>query len=145
VVTQSDPSGGISTLVGVSARPHPSHFVVRGGLFGLAEDLLTAVEDSFEDGDGAVASVHVGAPRPGESFDAALRRVCIEGALRNGRVRVTTVAKLLAAGFDVVPDHSDDQPRCHHNVVFTEPPNIDQARLFVECFDAPIPNPAKEA
>lgn len=124
--------------------PPDNWFVVRGGLFAEPENLLLAVTDALEDGFGPTASVHAGVQQDGETFEAALERVCKLGGIKHGQVRVTTVSRLIDAGFTVELDTSDGQPACHHNVVFTEPPNIDQAKLFVECFDAPVPNPAKD-
>jgi hypothetical protein len=119
-------------------------FVIRGGLFARAEDLLIAVADSYDDGDGAVASVHVGWPYSGESFEDAVERIAQQGDIPNGQIRLSTVGRLRAAGFGIELDTSGDQPDCHHNVVFTAPPDIGQSRLFVDCFDDPIPNPAKK-
>lgn len=128
----------------VSILAAPDAFVIRGGIFARPEDLLTAVEDSYEDGDGAVASVFVGSPLEGESLDDAIARVANVARLPHSKIRVATVESLVACGFTVEQDTSDGQPDCHHNVGFTEPPDMAQARLFVDCFDEPIANPAKD-
>jgi hypothetical protein len=122
----------------------PPVFVVRGGQFPTAEDVLIAVQDSYEDGEGAVASVYVGRQVPGEDLAQALRRICLEGRIPHGKIRVALESDLVEAGFVLVQDSSDGQPDCHHNVVFTEPPNIEQARLFLERFGEPMRNPAKD-
>lgn len=96
-------------------EPARDCFVVRGGLFAAPEDLL-----------------------------AAVGRICREGYVKNGRVRLSTVGALVDAGFRVELDVTDGQPNSHHNVVFPDPPDLGQAKLFIQCFDAPIPNPAKE-
>ena len=124
--------------------PDSGPFVIRGGLFPTADNVLTAVSDSYEDGDGAVASVFVGAREEGESRDQALRRLSIEANLPHSKIRVASLSALEAAGFELTQDTSDGQPPCHYNVVFTEPPHIDQAKLFEGCFGAPIANPAKD-
>ena len=106
--------------------------------------MLTAVTDSYEDGDGAVASVYVGLQGEDEEFEDAVKRVSLLAALPHGRIRVALAGDLLDAGFEIVQDTSDGQPSCHHNVVFTEPPQMSQAMLFLECFGPPIANPAKD-
>lgn len=133
-----------ATLVCVTETPPGDWFVVRGGLFAEPADLLIAVEDAIEDCYGPTASVHAGAPQEGEDYQSALERVCRLGKIKHRKIRVTTVARLLNAGFRVELDTSDDQPDCHHNVVFTEPLEISQAKLFVDAFDPPVPNPAKD-
>lgn len=119
-------------------------FVIRGGLFARAEDLLLSVSDALEDGYGPTASVFVGTALEGETVAQAISRVCREGYIRNGKVRVSTVGALRKAGFALELDASEGQPECHYNVVFNDPSDLGQAKLFIQCFDAPIPNPAKE-
>lgn len=122
----------------------PDSFVLRGGLFPEADNVLTAVVDAFDDGDGAVASAFVGVELPVESRDDAVRRVAVVADLPHSKIRVASLGDLTNAGFTFVQDSSEGQPSCHYNVVFTEPPHIGQAKLFVECFGAPIANPAKD-
>lgn len=118
-------------------------FVVRGGLFPDVESVFVSVCDAFEDGDGAVISVHVGrADALGSHEEFA--RVCREADIRNNKVRCSTVGRLRVAGFALVLDTSDGQPACHHHAIFTEPPSSEEARVFLGCFDSPIPNPAKQ-
>lgn len=117
--------------------------MVRGGLFPDVESVLISVTDAFEDGDGAVISVHIGWAEPSD-IDEELARVCREADVRNGKVRCSTVGRIRRAGFDIIRDTSDGQPNCHHHVIFTEPPSSVEAKVFLECFDSPIPNPAKQ-
>jgi hypothetical protein len=128
----------------VPEQPAADWFVIRGGLFARAEDVLTSVSDALEDGYGATASVFVGRVLDGETLEQAIGRICKAGYIRNGKVRMSTVGSLRAAGFTLELDTSDGQPECHYNVIFSEPPDLGQAKLFIQCFDAPIPNPAKE-
>lgn len=121
----------------------PEPFVIRGGEFKTAELILDVVKESYEDGDGAVASVYVGTVEADETYEDALRRVSLEGDVPHGKIRVASLVSLVKMGFAVDPDQSDGQPPCHHNVVFSDPPTLDEAKLFVSCFAAPIRNPAR--
>jgi len=135
---------GLQYSCTVAAKPTRESPVVRGGLFPEAANILIAVEDSIENNWGPVISVHVVVAKAGESDERALKRVCVDAHIPNPKMRVTTLGRLLDAGFSVELDTSDGQPDSHHNVVFALPPDLEQAQAFVQCFDDPIPNPAKE-
>jgi hypothetical protein len=118
-------------------------FVIRGGLFADPDNILEALQDAFDDGDGAVLSVFLGVPAAGEERAAAVERTARSAGIRNGKIRLTTVRRLQDAGFTLVQDGSHGQPDCHYHVVFETPPDLGDAAAFEACFDEPVANPAR--
>lgn len=103
--------------------------------------MVTKVNDAIEDGDGAVLSVFVAAPLPGELWDDVVRRICVEADVPHSKIQVSTVARLREADFVVVHAVGDGEAACHHHVHFAVPMTESQAACFIECFDEPILNP----
>jgi hypothetical protein len=73
-----------------------------------------------------------------ECFDVATQDEALRHCTRpNKRVRVTTAARIRAAGLDVVPTW--DEP--HGTLVVPKPLDVDAWKLVHSLFDNPIENP----
>ncbi|WP_157560172.1 hypothetical protein [Microbacterium sp. H83] len=118
--------------------------VIRGGILADPEALLEALEDSSDLGEGPVLSVWVGTPAEHKSLAACVRDVCLGADVRHGKVRLTTSKRLRDAGFELEHDTSDGQAESHFHVLFPDDPTMVEVNRFIDCFDDPIPNPAKE-
>lgn len=108
----------------------PDDLVVRGGL--MAIDTLRAnAEDTFVDEHVWELSVYSLA---GESVEGIARKA----RLPNGRIRVSTVARIRAAGYDVLDRRSDG----HCRLPLPGWPSDEDLERLVSAFDPAIPNPA---
>src|SRR5690348_9985882 len=89
--------------------------VIRGGLFPEVDDVRVVLQDAIDDGYGAVLSVHIAAARVDQATEDTLRALAVEAGIPNGKIRVTTVGRLLDAGLGIIHDVSEGQPECHYH------------------------------
>lgn len=98
----------------------------------MANDTMRAnVEDTFSDEHAWELSVY---SLPGESVESIAR----QARLPNGRIRVSTVARIRAAGYDVLDRRSDG----HCRVPLPARPTDEDLERLAGAFDPAIPNPA---
>lgn len=108
----------------------PDDLVIRGGLM-IVEHLRANALDTFEDEGVWELSVYSLAGEPVHAIaEAAL--------LPNGQIRISTVARIREAGYDVLDRRSDGHCRLPLPEGFSDQ---DLERL-ADAFDPPIRNPA---
>jgi hypothetical protein len=120
---------------------HPAAMVVRAGVVRDVETLKEKVEDAIDEGDGPTISVFCDVDRSEDDAGLSFEELCAVSEIPNGKVQLSTGARLEEAGFRLVLDTSDDQARTHYNVIVAEPVQESELLRFIECFDEPIPNP----
>lgn len=117
--------------------------MVRGGVNQDPEALRAVVLDNLDMSDQPVLSVHAGEPRPAETEEDTIARVCIDSGLPHGQVQYTTLEQLHRVGLSVIPDTSGGQAETHCHVRFSEDVTQYELERFVDVFAGPIPNPAR--
>jgi hypothetical protein len=120
---------------------HPDALVVRGGTSRDVETLKGKVNETIEDGDGAVISVFCDASRTEDTEGMSLHELCAESEVPHTKVQVTTAARLREHGFEPILDISDGQRFTHHHIELAEPVQESTLRAFIDCFDEPVANP----
>jgi hypothetical protein len=112
--------------------PEDTVIVVRGGEM-VSEYVRHTLRNSFKENRVYALSVFL-------ALDMPVEELCAEEPFlaRYGRVRVSTVARVRAAGFALLPTLE----RPHYDIVL---PDVGDATLgkLEEAFDAPVPNPGR--
>ena len=116
--------------------------VIRGGVLRSPDVLLEKLMNAEEIYGLAVLSVFIGRQLTHESLEAALRRICVVGNVRHGKIQIGRVETLTGAGFTFDKDESQGQAINHFHVKFPSPPSKSDASRFILAFIGPIPNPA---
>ena len=105
------------------------------------ERVTRLLEDAIEDGDGPVLSVFAEPKAPGESVESVTERICRTADLPHSRILVSSAPRLASAQLHIVRSIDDGEAVNHHHVVFREPLDPVQIQAYVQCWDAPRPNP----
>jgi len=123
--------------------PQPPHnaWAVRGGAVRDALILRGLVLEAVEDGDGPVLSIFCAAASTGEASHETLRRICEDADIPHGQVQVSSVGRLVEAGFEVKLAVDDGESELHHHVLFALPVTESQVQAFIDCFGQAVPNP----
>lgn len=120
--------------------------VVRGGVNRDPMRLLEEFKTQIALGDQPRLSVFAANPIEGEARMDTVRRIALEARIPNGKVQVGAAEALRACGLDLVDERDDDEAECHFHVYFPHAvAKLSESIMdWLECFEEPIPNPAKE-
>ncbi|UOW01259.1 hypothetical protein [Agrococcus sp. SCSIO52902] len=116
--------------------------VVRGGSLRDAREIRELVLDNADMGTPAL-SVFVDAPRPDETEEECIERICRVQGIPHGKIQLSSVSRLEAAGFRLTHEPGGNQGPHHYHVHFDVPVEQSQAEGFVASFESPVPNPIK--
>jgi hypothetical protein len=119
----------------------PDAIVVRGGVDRDPISVADKVQMSIDAGSGAVLSVCIDDLAAGEDEPQGLTRICVDADVVHTKVQLSTLGKLLEAGFRVESYTADGEGQLHHHVYFEEPVTRSRVQEFVSCFGDPVPNP----
>lgn len=122
----------------------PDAVVVRGGACRDPNTLIGSVQYALERSGKPVLSVYIVSLDPDEGEDASVLTACVDGPVVHNQVQVSSVEKLLDAGFTIADERAPDESYCHYHVYFSEPVQESEAVAWMTVFEAPIPNPAKK-
>jgi hypothetical protein len=115
--------------------------VIRGGAGRDPSRMLEGLRSLIERGEPPRVSVFAQSYDPAQPLSETVRSLCYAARAPWGQVQVSTLQRIRDAGFDLVDERTEIEAACHYHVYFSNTVTIRETRLFIDCFDDPVPNP----